>query len=210
MTRLQRYAARRLRTGRGGGSTLDRRARSLPSATGVGALGAWTAEEVVAPLLPQAGHGSHLQLISDGSTVRVGAVSGQLLAPVVESMPGCEPTVPAPIRAVEGSHRPRINRRRPALYWRGRSIATRCSRRRRPPAFRPASSRSAADHGGRWAAAQPRRPDTRARAGSVSGSSRGIMKLVTHYDGQYGSSSPSSLRTYPALASCLHMARPLS
>ena len=37
MTNLQRYAARRLRAGLGGGSTLDRRARPLPAAAGTGA-----------------------------------------------------------------------------------------------------------------------------------------------------------------------------
>ena len=58
------------------------------------------------------------------------------------------------------------------------------------PVYTPPSSRSAGDPAARWAARQPRRPGTRARAGSVSGSSRGITKLVTHYDGQYGSSSP--------------------
>src|ERR1700731_1595440 len=41
MSSLQRYAAGRLRTGRGGGSTLDRRARPLPPAAGMGASGAW-------------------------------------------------------------------------------------------------------------------------------------------------------------------------
>ena len=41
MTRLQRYAAGRLRAGLGGGSTLDRRAPPLPTAAGMGASGAW-------------------------------------------------------------------------------------------------------------------------------------------------------------------------
>src|SRR5437867_4044146 len=48
------------------------------------------------------------------------------------------------------------------------------------------SSRSDADPAGRSEARQPRRSETRARAGSVSGSSRRATKLVTHYDGQYG------------------------
>src|SRR5437660_11987595 len=40
----QRYAAGRLRPGRGGGSTVDRRTRPLPSTAGVGALGAGAAD----------------------------------------------------------------------------------------------------------------------------------------------------------------------
>ncbi len=79
----------------------------------------------------------------------------------------------------------------------------------RQPVYTLPSSRSDADPAGRSEARLRRRPGTGARAGSVSGSSRGITKLVTHYDGQYGSSSPSNLQTYPALATCLQMARSL-
>src|ERR1700738_4976976 len=62
------------------------------------------------------------------------------------------------------------------------------------PVYTPPSSRSAGDPAARWAARQPRRPGTRARAGSVSGSSRGITKLVTHYGGQYGGSFAAELQ----------------
>jgi hypothetical protein len=56
------------------------------------------------------------------------------------------------------------------------------------PVYTLRSSKYAADPSGHWEAARPRKPGTRARAGPASGSSRGIPKLVTQYDGQYGRS----------------------
>jgi hypothetical protein len=80
----------------------------------------------------------------------------------------------------------------------GPPVPRECGADRRP-VYTPPNSRCDADPAGRWAAPQPRRPGARARAESDSGSSRGITKLVTHYDGRYGSSPAPSLQPLPRL-----------
>src|SRR6266699_3773856 len=69
---------------------------------------------------------------------------------------------------------------------------------------------SAADPASRWEARQPRRPDTRARAGSVSESSRDheTRNALRRPVWQFIAAEPPG--NSPALATCLHIARPVA
>src|SRR5439155_15369645 len=72
-------------------------------------------------------------------------------------------------------------RRRPDRPRRGKSSSAPRVRRRYAACLHASPRRSAGVPAGHWRAAQPRKPGTTWRAESVSGSSRGTTKLVTHY-----------------------------